>query len=900
MNFEVQTNTIDSITFHDSTQDVMNRIVLAFFGKDALILFETKNITDIQSISNDEIEKAVQPFPYIYPNLQPLFYSVLSISIGLFVTFFCALGFYGLFLTQSEGEFLGKQWDVLSTFLKFLIAITFLTPMYGKIEQLADEEKLLSQVNSTNNDSYSIGQSFIFKTVGYGNHLGKIINKRIIDESMNFYPSLKLPNDDAKTFSGAALINYQLCLKQYDLNAKTIILKGMRLGNSIIINNDSNNCPIYMKVELDDENIKYLNNSDELKSLSSIYEDIQMSKIKSAIESSLDLANKASNILISKYDMRLDSSKNSKSNSLDIYTNKLDNQNNVELWQKTCSDLFNNNFSNGLNDIEKSQFGFLASRCIAYNINNKLILDKSSNLDYYLNSNYLDNSVELCSHDYSYKKGSKSFKGKTIINSDKNLSNEISDGIANFESKTLSLKSCIDKTCTLNGDLYLCSNAISLHKQYNDKMKFTENGIFSMAVSIFDLNTKFNSSDSKKIFNSFNVKNEVESSGTSKLGNLNFEFNHTNLSNSEEYFIDDSDFSAIEEEFFTSKVSGQSGQSTSDLLGFKRLVTCGTNPLSISNGYSCGTVLQEYSSFGHGLLNVYAHALISKTVINGLKRKAPIYKKSKQNSISEQSSKTGMIKTVGTSAISGVPVYIGGEEIVKTFNYLTNFSEEQTDEFGFLNGKQKNYINEGSGLVIGGLATISGIGSYFDSFLDLLLYVGVLMCIIIPLTPFYFFISLGSEFVLLLFSTLVFIGFWSLLAMKPSNDDSNEVIKLATNTFLALLIKIPFLVISIYLSFTLANILMPIAMQQLNLSSVLKPMIFDDQIVYNVINMIVCVVVYAIVIYSLILKTLYQVIHFYDFSTGFMFGDVNFEIDGDSIENTSAETRSIFSFMKLK
>jgi hypothetical protein len=55
-----------------------------------------------------------------------------------------------------------------------------------------------------------------------------------------------------------------------------------------------------------------------------------------------------------------------------------------------------------------------------------------------------------------------------------------------------------------------------------------------------------------------------------------------------------------------------------DFLGTKRLKNCVSNPMSISDGYACGSVTEEYHNFGNDLFNTAINMKIIMTLIDSM------------------------------------------------------------------------------------------------------------------------------------------------------------------------------------------------------------------------------------------------------------------------------------------
>jgi hypothetical protein len=926
----------ETITFDESMDDLTNRFILATFGKDALNWFESSKISDIKDVDN--YDNKIAPFKNLNILISPLFVFLLNLTISMFVIYLSWISYQGLFKTQNSGDFLGKSWNKTFFIVKISVVIALISPIptiedkSNKGKDISEQLNKISLIENKSNDlfgKYSLIQGITFKIAGLSNELGKGINLIITENQPSSYPAYRIPQSDVKIKIMKNLVDFYICLKNKGSIQDDIYLNFNKNKSNYESFLSIDNCSLNVSFSIDNITSNYAKNHEDVYEIVGDYEKTQESIYIKSITEIFKYADIVSDNILTRTPNDREIENKLIENEFKKYT-KISNDYNedlIEYWEFTCKDVLSDSlFTNRdvLTNEEREIYSYMSYRCLSDYLQKTTVFDQAKSIEssksYLKKNNYLrNNMIELCTHDYktednkinkfSYQESSDELKEKILKGN-----NEISD-------KYLSVKECIIKECSTlnseNSNLYMCANSINLYnKVENDKLN-DKYGFFAIGASIYNKFKGFSSENTKTFFNSFNI---ISNSSWKTTPETDLKIKITNQKLERSSFSKDMiekislyNIQSLNNKYFDLQNQNSNSRSLgsttnyifdNDFMGVNRLKNCIANPLIISEGYSCGSVTEEYHNFGSNLFTVAVNLKIMVTIIDSLKgivKESGRFKGKDTSGIKDKG-----IKNVKDSKpfkiIAMIIPAIASSSIYTTLEKIQN-NAMHTDEFGNMDSKKASYFSENDYIMatLAGLTAFGGetVFNFIDNFLNILLFISIFFKYVIPLIPYYFYLILVFGWVLLIFEMLFIMPIWAIYIMKPSQNHTSEILKKGLNMFISLLLKIPLLILGTILAWIMTNTVATRLINLYDFDSVMD--ISYGQSLTGIFDVTVSVFVYLIILFVLSNMTLSTMNNFYDFCTNWMSGKIdNVRIGKDNTSQVASQTKSIAASAGIK
>jgi hypothetical protein len=913
------------ITLVEAQKDLANRFILSVFGKDALTWFEVREIKDVNILDGmkkaDIVAQYTMPFPYLYKEIQFLFVLLMLFSTTLFVFYALYILYSGLMKTQTSGEFMGQSWSSLFLIIKFMISIGLVMPFMGSVTESATIKSISETVvsESSTSNTYSLSQALVFKVAGYSNLMGKHVNNALIDYQPRTFPSLVIPQNDTKFFEVKAIVDFMICVKTDSSVKGELNLYMLKENDKITGQISSGDCKITVDFGLDSKGVLQSQNP-VVKSVVGDYQATQLKIIKKTLTRLFKKADKVANVLLlphSKVDE--ESSKPSDSKFVE-HTKYAANIDNLNLWENNCETILDMDLIGELKEIDRKHYSYLAYRCLALEVNRMVLIPNEANILNYLKvNNYLKgNHVELCSHDYG-SLDSRPAKTK-IGDPSKEIEKLKTEMNVSINHKFKTIESCLQESCSnLNteySNLYMCASAISLYDSVSEDEHLKERGFFALGSNIFKQFSKFNNKSAQNVYNKFKVVTKASSSTFSKDDSKSLiipilytkkEINDRSIINKvSDYDYDSlsSDFTALpEKDFIDNAYNFIDDDLEMDFFGARRMVTCIKSPLQIKDGISCGSVPEEYHNFGKNLIDFYVQTKLLITVASAFKVR--LNKRKSLSGLKDASGNMGKLKkfrnlaSIILPALNSFSLDTGG-----LTSYLTGTVTEVND-FGSLNSKKIGMMSYNEEMIAVVYTLLSytgeqgqGLASLIDKGLSGILFIGILFAFIIPLLPYYFYLTLLFSWMLLLFQSIMIAPLWAVYLLKQSNNHSSDIMKRGFSLFLTLFLKIPFLATGTILAWILTNTVMSRVMALFNFDEITN--LSYGESLLGFVNSLIKLGVYGVLIYVITNITINVMTTFYDFATKWIAeGLGNVSQGKDENSSTFAQTKnSIKPFVK--
>ena len=908
------------MTVEDANNDLMNRAIFAFFGLDALDWFTPYNISNLDSFKMDSesIEKLVSPFPFIYPKMKYIFYIIINVSIIAFIVYFSWIMYFGLMLSQNSGQFLGESWNTTYMIVKLLVCVAFLAPIGGGEDYTEDSPNtefsvdILSSLPSISSEYYSVAQAVTFKVAGLSNKYGRDLNEAIIDNQPRIYPSLGIPKSDAKFFEAKKLLDYMICRKSNPRYGNDILFEFEENASSLRGVSKSKSCSVEIGIGLDIVNYNIVKNNEVLKGIIGDFREKQLIVLKNLIINLVKKSDKvASNIL----SQTLNNTNIVESRFKEYLIGGLKSAENSN-WEDHCDEIINYEIRNDnfLNEDEAREYGYMGIKCISYEINKSILLPPVEGVSSSIRNGekLKERKIELCSLDNS--EGAVTLIGDSI--------DEHNDSSKDLEVtyKFNPIHQCVKDSCgglesTVGSNLYSCSNSISLYKKMKEQEAMKKYGILTLGANIYTLFTSHSDESSKSSFNNFKInyeddngedfkeiiENESQDSETSKF-KINV-FKHIEFEDEYEDILD-YNYSSVESSKFKNKDIGVKSiiydifkmGNSGGILGSERLIKCTVNPLSYVDGYSCGSVPEEYTVFGKGLMSSSTQYFLLEMLVarNAVKyANAKKIAKLKGGEIASNAVKKEILKYSGMLFLSA-----GLSEILLG-NSMT------TDDFGSLTSKDVGMLNYSEEALVALHVLLNVNGSsimkyYLDIIFGGLFYIGVLFAYVIPFYPFFLSTVLFFEWFLLLMTTLIIIPIWAVYIIKPGQGQHSEIFLKGLNILFSMFFKIPFMIIGIVLAWVLTNTVISRIIGLFDFDTIMN--INASSSVMGIFDLLVSLIIYVVLIYVVTNIAIGIVSSFYLFATDWIVGGTNSKQKSGSvpIHGANSNVKSHFRGAKQK
>lgn len=944
----------EQITLQDASKDFSNKVIISLFGYKTF-----KSMLDKELIANNvtiaEIENAVAPLPYLFPKLIYVYKTISYITLFIFLSYLSYILYESFVKTQNSGNFLGQGNNPTFFILKIFLASALIFPIYNKSEDPTQTEQITAV------------QMLVLKTFSLSNDMGKNITDTYIQSQPKLYPEIKYIGEDSLGTHekiGTYLIEYNICLKLNNLKPKYKIYK---TETNLIIENTSSQenindekCRLNISYPLDHTNKDIINNNNEISqiitqsySLNEDYlteeEETKLSNpennikpykvyetalIKSYIDFNKELNEKTENVV--EVILSATNDKKQNINSVPDFEELLlnSNLNTQEHWFKKCPEILNYSSSSQLTIPEKQYYTVFASKCISNEIAKKVTYKNINDFQNYLSKdNYLNNyHLNLCTHDFNSQNGE-----INNIEFSYDIENENNSNETNGSSEPI--LNCISSECSYIdneiSNVYTCSSALSLFSSYNEEKKMSNIGFISIAPIMYRSFVSYSNFNSRKLFNDIKIESSELLKDLEKLNEININnYNNINTANAElEYskiFFDSrsNTSSYINENLnyylykntsiIYSKLINKNNKSDeisqNSLNPLNRLTKCIEKPNQINDGYICGSVPQEYNTFGSKLIGLYSTAVLLRTVVQGFREDVDDGQKIKKSGLKEKRFRKKIGKVIASGGgIIAILFFADMEEILYILGMNNNEeSTKKTDAFSSysndINNFQNNLVNDptfesfpeiGEATTMFSLVVIYAMlpEKIFDkiSFIySAILLLGIFIGYIIPLLPYWLFLSVLLSYFSLLLVRIILLPILSIFIMEPSQSHESSALKNIIIMFSEILFKIPLMIVGVILSWVMTNNIISKVFTLFDIESIFSLQNSSWYIEWLIFG--ITLIIYVILLFILTNLTITIIQTFYDFSTDWFKGQTKNIIGNSSEQNNLNKTQQ---YLKL-
>lgn len=898
-------NEKDEVTTYESTQDLMNRFVLAFFGKDALRAFTPYEITDLEEAV---IEDYIHPLPNFYRFLGFAFVFASLISFILALFYLSYIIYDGLFKSQKSGEILGSNWNRVFLLLKVVIAISLTYPFVG-----------------SNGIGYNGSQYLIFYAFGKSKEAGDSIVRDFNNNNISSYPEIPIPE-----FYGSAyeitdeMLDFVICLNKNSYEHPTG-KRALKIRNNINVSGDLSitaynrqcgfrmsfplNSGLQTKIENNQEINEFFENNYSLNG--EIFEE-EGGGYYNYLSAKIDSYNLIFDELLKKASIvgnaYMISMREKNPNNLQLalsdfeFDNYIVGDNNIENrnWMGMCPMFYDElKGLEKLNDFEAAFIRRFGAYCLSYELMRHTVLPK--------NENKKDNLL------------------KTRNNFDILCSDRIEDAIGS----DIEIMQCVRDTCSdlssLSNNDYYCSNAVNLYDYQEYATRYDNLGFLVFGATIYNKFGNFNSTGSKILLNNVNtgaVSSFNPFKGTKSKSGTNYTLREINIeTGAENYFqyrrIDPDDrVNNIQFEYdFSQQIENVKSDGYSITHPMQRLQKCVSNPISITDQYVCDSVIQEINKFGLNTIDIFTSYYVAKTTGSIIRSQGRItsVRRAQQGNLNRfinmVSNSKPMQLVLGGALVKGITeiISISGEQDDNDSRVAGDmFTTNNSTFMGTMGYNLASAHSSSYGIpLIGYFQGYAGVNSKVITFFMVsFLLSGLIMAFMIPLIPFWVFtmaaINILSLFIMKVFS----FGFLAAFIMKPSQDYSSDVVNKFMGTIFEILFKIPFLVIGLVLSWLLTNTFV----SKIFLIFDFDNLFFTTDImglneIVQLLFTVVYSIVYLIIFWKFTALTLGLIDNFEEMSMSLVRG-TSYKFGGtDKVSGVFSETKSYFYYgsrMKTK
>ena len=849
-----EVNEQSAASLEEATQDLMNRFVLAFFGKQALQVFTPYYIMDLDS---EIADLYISPFPNFFKFLGYTFFIValLAFIISLFYLFYII--YDGIFKSQKSGDFLGQSWNRLFLALKIGISLMLTIPIYS----------------GSNGFGYNGTQYLVFYAFGKSKESSDLMIRDFSKNNPTLQPEVPMPKSYASARSMTeSLLDFAMCINKNSrkvAGGKTnISIEEYVLDGNYNVMASKRSCKVILSFPLN-ESFSNTINADNV--LSQYFENNYSIDRNLYPEGNNPYMNYASG-MISSYRGLVDRMLLNSSKIMNAYmlsdrkikhANLADALGDFEFseflaenrgdgnWQNLCPQFYNK-ISNleKVSDFESLFIRVMGGNCLSNELMSSIVLPASdvergrivdNNRDFYL----------LC-----------------------NNQNLVNNTLTEFDN------TCLDTYCgSLESDFsqsYLCSYTINMFDTMRKQTSYDSLGFLVFGATIYDRFSNINPQKMKDLLNNVNITfRERASFGNIDLSrarkNNSYVSRNINLEIGNEKYIYYSSFddkrvvAGVDYPVnIPTLIEDSSGRSINNLntLLF-RVNSCVRNPLSFQGGFVCGSVIQEINRMGLSMISIFTEYQTGK-VVGNIHRKIS---KSSGAATAARGTFRAFQKKLLESAV--VRTIIGGG-VVKILSDAVSFEDDENfDHSGGGINDLFNYNNETNYATnfavdfsneylrpnsVSFLGYMSGIVGFESKILSFLLYsfllIGIFVAFFIPLIPFWLFTVAALNILSMMIIKVFSLSFMAAFIMKPSRDHNNRALNNFTSTIFEILFKIPFLVVGLISSWLLTNIL---------ISKIIIILDFENLLFINSTS------VFSNSFYSLIFTTLYSIVYLFIF-----------------------------------
>lgn len=893
---EVEQTTEDILkinTLDELQQDLSNRLILGVFGKDALIYSLGSHVdenvaNEISMLSMEDVQEYSKPFNVGNLNgLLMILSSFFFIAFSVLAIYFGWVMFEALFNTQDSGEFFGKKTSTLFSVLKGSTAMVLIIPAYGFSHSPFSDFKNATQDGESYYGSFSIAQLFVFTSMGYSNQFANHIWGSFINNYQRSYPGLKLPNRHSKEQEMNALLEYIMCVKSYNNDGEFSNLTFQRTSRnegSFILAAKYENCEISGKVKYDYTLIQSLKEDSELTGMINgvvDYESVFIDVITNTLTNSVNRSIKYADLLLKE------------AGELTTATDRTSALVNANNWEQLCDTPEAMYKAGELNTASIPVVKYYMSKCLS----DEYILsfvsgDKLKAKEYYNQNIFVGNKIDLCDEQSAQDNGNRTF----VNNGDSNTND-------NNISKTM--EQCLMDTCgkvnSGESGLYQCATAISFAKTNAESERMIKQGWLNAGAYSYALFSGFTNNGAQEIINSLTLNfDKTETTNMEDVeeddSDIHFAISSKNVleedvySDFEKVLNNDIDYYSLIEDAKKESMAiaspAKSFGGDDGLFGIYKFTVCSSSPSSITGGFACGNITEEMHEMGAKMLALGIEIQLAQSAgkifkqsmkIKGSMSKAMGSLKNKASKLSPEA--VGYIRTIAILTGIGGTGYAGFQGS-SAFNDLDSYWTQSPEMYYAV------------------IAIFSGTIPYLEPLADivkgLLFILGIIFGFLLPLLPYFLWITVVSGWAVMILESLIVAPVWAATLISPSNDHTSRTAKKGLLILLTIVMRAPFMVIGLVLAWTLSNSLIGSLLEISDLNSALLINGGTDSLLSGI-DTFVKLIVYLSLVYF-IYNLVFSIIEgFYEIGSNWLF---NSSLSPFSSKDRSENWRSGYSSAK--
>lgn len=859
--------------------DKFNQFLYSVMGRDSLLNslpFETPD--NIVDEVKDRLDSESNSFIFLkgIGNSDEASFSIIFIKIASYLGIFILVIFFlwntveNLMSGQFSGSFLGSQFFTGKLAKRFVIVTLLVVPV----------------------NNMPLSYYIFLKGMGYSNIVAHKIHDYLVDSSVTITPSITFPNFDSKTSYGREILQFGVCLYENGISpeeAGSVVIPFTKSDGKYYTNTTINGCNLVLNFKLDEVMIDNFKNNEELSGIIKNPEEKQVSAILGAVSLSLNNAVNYGRKFVDSYNKM-----KGNYNSLVLESFEQSLGNNIDYSRDFCETI------NGYQVNKPSELYYFTNSAINC-LSNDVVTSLSYPSDISYNELFFENPIS---------------PGKAEVCYSGDFNGDISyiTGSGSLYTDTGSIREvdplgCVQNKCNSSNELYQCSVAANLVSQNSLKNKNKENGWLYAGVSIYNAFSTAEVSESAKTplnsLNAFSTKYQGIVFGDviknpSNYGEVpNGSISSVNISLSPLEVSNLDNFSSYEAlgtinaitltkygssdylnkyltEFATFGFNGGSG-----ILGSKEFFECIKNPLSIKDGFYCGTTTDEMLKFGKNIyrfmVSYYTyHAIYStaRTITNKDGESS-----NQSGGISDGGSFGGKKSGVGASGIN-LPEIIGSGlskvGLAGMTSYFVYFNNVGAENDAYLpQSTFGNTVVEASVIPVISYAVASetSLGKIISLFMNVLTFICFLTLIIIPLMPFALFFAAIINFFYRFFTSLVFLCAWVATMLSAKEASFSDMSARGVMMLLQLLMMPPLYITGLIVSWFLAGDLISSVISHGDVFATLA--VDSSGFVKSIIDTVVGMLFYIIILY-VIYTLIFSIIEgLHSMATEWIFGNLS-------------------------
>jgi len=853
---QLKINTLDELQ-----KDLSNRLILGIFGKDALIYSLGTNVSEgviaeISMLSMSEVQEYAKPF-----NIGNLngFLMILSsfffVAFSVLAMYFCWVMFEALFNTQDSGEFFGQRTSTLFSVLKGSTAMVLIIPAYGFSHKPFSDFK--NSIDGTEYGSFSIAQLAVFKAMGLSNQFANHIWGSFVNNYQKAYPTLVLPNTYSKESEMKEILNFVMCVKAYNSGQDSNV--GFKRTHDSPGNYQFRSrfkkCLLEGKIKYNASTIKELKDDTSFSKMVNDtvdYEKLFTETINRTLKDTFERADLYADILLRESSQLTDSLE--KTGALVNPTN----------WRELCATPEGMLSKGKLNSASLPLIQYYMEKCLSETFILSFIAKDINIARNSYDSKVLSGyNIALCDDELAQQNGNRTFVKTSDIGTSENAT-----------SKTLD--QCLIDSCSAEGGLYQCTSAIEFVKTSSENERMIKQGWLTAGAYSYALFSGFTNNASQEIINSLSASFSIKPSKRiirHYTGDFNYKINSKSPTNTNVYeaFIKITDMTINSKDLLNAKKDtvallmpsgGFAGKHNPDgMFGIYKFVTCSSNPMTITKGYTCGNVTEEMHDMGAKMVAMAIEIKIASTAAQLFG-----FTKSRSPTTSAQASGKKISKfasMLNTSANFYGPILkilgIGGASAMATGTAFSSID---------------SYWMQNPEVYIALIALFTGEIEFMITFMDylfgILILLGLVFGFVLPLLPYFLWILVIAGWATMILESLIVAPVWAATLISPSNDHTSRTAKKGLLIIMTIMMRAPFMVIGLVLAWLLSNALIGSLLEIANISDAL--LLSNSSGVDGYIDLFVKLIVYVSLVYF-IYNLVFSIIEgFYEIGSNWLFG----------------------------